>query len=132
MSFFRNPIVRWLLFLPTAILAACVVILLYRLFYGVWNSSAPSQMTFFGAIGEAFVQMLGTTALIYVAAWMVPKGKLVVSVVIATLSAVIVILGAIGSVAQHQYMFLIPIAGTLIGSFYATYLVFQDPPDMES
>lgn len=132
MNFLKLPAVRWLLVLPTAVFAALVVVFLIRLVNGIWASSDPNKLTLFGSFGEAFVNGMGCAVLIWVAAWMAPKGKLIISVILATLFGLAYIGGGIFSAYNSQYLMIIVCLGGLLGAGSAVYGINEDPPDFGS
>lgn len=132
MNFLRLPAVRWLLVLPAAVLAALVVVFLIRLVNGIWASRDPNNLTLLGSFGEAFVNGMGCAVLIWVAAWMAPKGKLIISVILATLLGLAYIGGGIFSAYNSQYLMIIVCLGGLLGVGSAVYSINEDPPDFGS
>lgn len=132
MNFLRLPAVRWLLLLPAAALAALVMVFLIRLVNGIWASGDPNELTLFGSFGEAFVNGMGCAVLIWVAAWMAPKGKLIISVILATLLGLAYIGGGIFSAYNSQYLMIVVCLGGLLGVGSAVYSINEDPPDFGS
>jgi hypothetical protein len=130
MDFLRKPAVRWILFLPAAVLASLVSILAIRFFGSFWSDPDAENLTLFGAFGEATVMGVGCGVLIFVAAWMAPKGKLIVSVIIATLLGLLAVLGTIYSVLHHQYLMIITFGGAAFGIVSAVKIVSEEPPDI--
>lgn len=130
MDFLRKPTIRWILFLPAAVLASLVSILAIRFFGSFWNDPDPKNLTFFGAFGEAAVMGVGSGVMIFVAAWMAPQGKLIISVVLATLLGLLAVLGILYSVMQHQYLMIIAYGGVIFGVVSVIKVVSQEPPDM--
>lgn len=129
MSFLKLPAVRWLLLLPTAVFAAVVMIFLIRLVNGIWASGDPNKLTLFGSFGEAFVNGIGCAVLIWVAAWMAPKGKLIISVILATLLGLAYVGGGIFAAYNSQFLMIIVCLGGLLGVGIAVYSINDDPPD---
>lgn len=129
MSFLKLPAVRWLLLLPTAVFSAVVMIVLIRLVNGIWASGDPNKLTLFGSFGEAFVNGIGCAVLIWMAAWMAPKGKLIISVILATLLGLAYVGGGIFAAYNSQYLMIIVCLGGLLGIGVAVYSINDDPPD---
>lgn len=129
MNFLKIPAVRWVVMLPAAVLAAMVAVLVMRFMNDIWSSGDPDKLTFFGSIGEAIVSSIGCAVLIWVAAWMAPKGKLIIAVILATLLGLMWVAGAIYSVYHSQFLMIIVCAGALFGIVSAVCSINQNPPD---
>ncbi|MFJ4443331.1 hypothetical protein ACIPZ8_14710 [Pseudomonas sp. NPDC089422] len=129
MNFLRIPAVRWIVMLPAAVLAAVIAVFAVRFINNIWASSDPGQLTFFGSLGEALVSCIGCSVLIWVAAWVAPQGKLIISVILATILGLMCVAGGIYSVYQSQYLMVIVFAGALFGIVSVVYSINQNPPD---
>ncbi|WP_181299001.1 hypothetical protein [Pseudomonas sp. Q2-TVG4-2] len=129
MEFLKKPVVRWIVFFPAAVIAAMLSIFVIRLFNGIW-AEPPGQMSFWSAFGESIVSSSAIFVLMYVSALIAPSGKLVVTVVLATLLALLNLLGLYMAFIDSNYPQILLVIISSAAIIYTTKNILDSPPDL--
>lgn len=129
MKFLAKPIVRWIVFLPGALIVSMLVNFCLLSIQGVFFGEVDTVIG--RTLAEWISTYIGGSILIYIAAWLVPARKLIVSVVLALCLAISCIYTAYMYVSVSGYIEASIFALTAFSFLLPVYLVRKIQPDIK-